>query len=66
MFLKVRPLEFEARKPTVIMNSEDAEALGVKTLNRVELSSGSRKAVAMVNVAEHFINKGEIGLYGGG
>ncbi len=64
MFLKVRPLEFESRRPTVILNSQDADSMGVKALDRIELSVGSRKAVAMVNVAEHFIQQGEIGLYG--
>lgn len=65
MFLKVRPLEFEAIRPTVILNSNDADGLGVKALDRVELSVGKRRVVALVNVAEHFIKQGEIGLYGG-
>jgi AMP phosphorylase len=65
VFLKARPLEFEARVPTVILNSGDAESLGVKALDRIELSVGKKKSVALVNVAERFIEQGEIGLYGG-
>ena len=65
MFLKVRPLEFEARRPTVILNSLDADSLGVKALDRVELSVGNKKVVALVTVAEHFMQEGQIGLYGG-
>jgi AMP phosphorylase len=65
MFLRVRPLEFEARRPTVILNSLDADSLGVKALDRVELSVSNRRVVALVNVAEHFMRQGEIGLYGG-
>jgi AMP phosphorylase len=65
MLLSVRPLEFEASKPTVMLNSDDADSLGVKALDRVELSVGKRRVVALVNVAEHFIRQGEVGLYGG-
>jgi AMP phosphorylase len=65
MFLKVRPLEFESSRPNVIVNSADADSLGVKAHERVELSVGQRKAVAIVTVAEHFIQQGEIGIYGG-
>lgn len=65
MFLKARPVDFEGRRPAAILNSQDAASLGVKALDRVELSAGNRKAVAIVRVAEHFVNPGEIGLYGG-
>ena len=65
MFLKARPVDFEGRRPAAILNSQDADSLGVKDLDRIELSAGNRKAVAIVRVAEHFIKQGEIGLYGG-
>ncbi len=65
MELSARPLEFEAIRPTVILNAEDAKGLGVKALDRVELCFGSKRVVAIVNVAEHFIEQGAIGLYGG-
>ncbi len=65
MFLRIRPLEFEARRPTAIMNSADADSLGLKPLDRIELSAHNKRAVAIVNIAENFMQQGEIGLYGG-
>ena len=65
MILKAMPLEFEARRPNVILNSEDAGSLGVRPLERVELTARNRKAVAIVSVAEHFILQGQLGVYGG-
>ncbi|RLJ06790.1 MAG: thymidine phosphorylase, partial [Candidatus Aenigmatarchaeota archaeon] len=64
MLLKARVLEFEAKKPIVILNRADAEDLGIKPLDRVELEAGKKKRIAIVNVAEEFIRKGWIGLYG--
>jgi AMP phosphorylase len=63
LFLKARLLELEAKKPIVILNKEDAEELGVKALDRVELDPDGKEVIAIVNVAEKFISKGEIGLY---
>lgn len=63
MFLRARPLEFESRRPTVFLNSEDAEELGIKPLDRIEIGFGSKNEVAIVNIAEHFIQRGEIGLF---
>lgn len=63
MFLKARPLQLEAKKPIAVLNKEDAEDLGVKPLDRIELRVNGRTDVAIVNVAEHVILKGEIGLF---
>ncbi|UCD07273.1 MAG: AMP phosphorylase [Candidatus Aenigmatarchaeota archaeon] len=62
MFLKARPLEIEALKPIVILNRDDADELDVRPLDRVELVVNNKKVTAIVNVAEVFILKGEIGL----
>jgi AMP phosphorylase len=62
MFLKARPLEIEALKPVVILNKEDAEEIDVRPLDRVELTVNNRNTIAIVNVAEVFILRGEIGL----
>ncbi len=63
MFLRANLLEFEAEKPIVILNKEDAEELDVKPLDRIEMAYRKKKMVAIVNVAERFIRPGEIGLY---
>lgn len=63
MLLRAKFLELEAEKPVVILNKDDAEDLGIKPLERVELSFKKKKIVAIVNVAERIVREGEIGLY---
>jgi len=63
MLLRTKFLELEADKPIVILNKEDADELGVKPLERVELSFGKKRIVAIVNVAKKIVREGEIGLY---
>lgn len=62
MFLKARPLEIEAMKPIVIINREDTEELDIRPLDRVELTVNGKKVTAIVNVADVFVLRGEIGL----
>jgi AMP phosphorylase len=64
MLLKARILEFEAKKPIVIINKDDANELGIRALDRIELRFGKNKVIAIVNIAEKFIRQGWIGLYG--
>jgi len=63
MLLRAKFLELEAEKPIVILNRDDADDLGIKPLERVELSFGRKRIVAIVNVAEKIVREGEIGLY---
>lgn len=63
MFLRARPLEFEALKPIIILNKNDSEDLGVKALDRVELYFNKMRLTAIVNISQRMIPKGEIGLY---
>jgi len=63
MFLIARPLEFEARRPIVFLNSEDADELGLKPMDRIELNFRDTVEVGIINIAEHFIQRGEIGLF---
>ncbi len=64
MFLRARPLEFEALKPIVVLNKSDADDLGVKALDRVELLFNRLKINAIVNISQRMMPAGEIGLYG--
>ncbi len=64
MFLRARPLEFEALKPIVVLNKNDAEDIGVKALDRVELFFNGIKLTAIVNISRRMMPQGEIGLYG--
>lgn len=63
MQLKAKILGVEARRAVVVLNKDDAAELDVRALDRVELIFGSRRDTAIVNIAEKFVRKGEIGLY---
>lgn len=63
MILKVKILGLEAEKPIVILHKEDAAEIDVRPLDRVEVSIGKRKGIAIVNTATHFLKPGEIGFY---
>ncbi|MEM5871315.1 MAG: thymidine phosphorylase, partial [Candidatus Aenigmatarchaeota archaeon] len=63
MFLRAKFLQLEADKPIVIINKEDAAELGIKPMERVELSFRNQKIVGIVNIARRIIKPGEIGLY---
>ncbi|MFH1236875.1 MAG: AMP phosphorylase [Candidatus Aenigmatarchaeota archaeon] len=63
MFLRAKFLQLEAEKPVAIFNTEDAAELGLRPLDRVELSFRKDKIVAIVNIAKKIVREGEIGLY---
>jgi len=63
MFLRAKFIQLEADKPVVILNKEDAAELGVKPLERVELSFKDQKIIGIVNVARRIVKEGEIGLF---
>jgi len=63
MFLRARPVEFEALKPIVVLNKDDAEDIGVKALDRVELFFNKVRLTAIVNISQRMIPMGEVGLY---
>jgi AMP phosphorylase len=65
MELKARLLEFEAKKPIVVLNKEDADHLGVKPQDRVEIRADGKTDFGIVNVAERIISDGYIGLFEG-
>ena len=63
MYLKAKPITIEARKSIIMLNHEDADELDVKPLNRVELSLGKLKEIAIVNITEEkIVPPGWIGL----
>lgn len=63
MLLRAKFLQLEADKPIAILNKEDAEELGIKPLERVEVCFNKRKVVAIVNIAGRIVREGEVGLY---
>lgn len=66
MKLQVKFLGLETGgKPIVILNLNDAEDLGVRSLGRVNLSYDKKELTAIVNTTQTLIGKGVIGVYEG-
>ncbi len=64
MKLKVKTLGLEAGgKPIIILNKEDADDLGIKSLGRVKISSERKEITAIVNLTTKVIPKGFVGVY---
>jgi len=63
MLLRAKFLQLEADKPIVVFNREDAEDLGLKPMDRVQISFGKKKVIAIANIAGRIVMEGEIGLY---
>ncbi len=64
MKLKIRCMDLDAGgKSIVILNKEDAEDLGVYSLDRVVLTYDRKTLTASVNTTEKFVKRGEILAY---
>lgn len=63
MKLKAKILGLETGgKPIVVLNKDDAEDLGVRSLSRVELSHAGKKLTAIANISVRLVERGMIGL----
>lgn len=61
MKLRAKPLNLEVGgKNIVIMNSADAETLGLHALERVRLKKSGNELVAIVDIAKKIVGSGEI------
>jgi len=64
LLLKIKTLDIEATDyPLVLMHKDDAKFLGVRRLGRVNIKLGDKEFVAVVDLTEKLVNKGEVGLY---
>ena len=64
MKLKVKILGMNAGdKPIAVLHEHDAEDLGVRSLGRILLKHGSKKAVVILNTTTKIVNRGEIGVF---
>jgi len=64
MKLKVKFLHMEAGgKPIVVLNKDDAEELGIRSLGRVQLQHKGKKLLAIVNTTREAVSKGSIGVF---
>lgn len=64
MLLKIKFLGMEAGgKPIVVLNKENADDLGVRSLGRVSISHDKKQLTAIVNTTKKTIQKGSIGVF---
>ena len=64
MLLKIKTLDIEATDyPLVLLHKDDAKTIGVRRLGRVNVKLGSKEFVAVVDLTERVVAKGEVGLY---
>ncbi len=59
---KVRSIDLETGEYTVIMNRQDAEVLGLRSLDRVKISNGEGMIVAIVELTGSVVEKGALGI----
>lgn len=65
MKLKAKILNIESGVLVAVLNYHDASLLGIEPLERIELINNSKKAVAIIDIAEKHgqVKHGEIGLF---
>lgn len=63
MRLRVKLLGLESGgKPIVVMNKEDAEDLGIRSLARVSLRTDKKQLTGIVNITTRIVEKGVVGV----
>jgi AMP phosphorylase len=63
MKLKAKFLELETGgKPIVIVNKEDAEELGIRSLSRIVIKVGEKRLTGIVNITTKIVEKSELGI----
>ncbi len=64
MLLDIKLLDIEATDyPLVLMHKEDAKFIGVRRLDRVNVRVQTENFVAVVDLTEKIVSKGQIGVY---
>jgi AMP phosphorylase len=60
---KIKILDLDAGKHIVIMNSEDANYLGLSKGDRVRLTFDNKKLTAIMDTTESFVSPGQLGVF---
>lgn len=64
MKLKVKILGMNAGDRAIaVMNEDDAEDLGIRSLGRVLIKHGDKKTIAILNTTTKIVNRGEVGVF---
>jgi AMP phosphorylase len=59
---KVKKINVDAGEYTVILNSNDAEEFGLRSMDRVKVSSKKHSLTAIIELSDSILKPGEIGL----
>ncbi|MBS3780999.1 MAG: AMP phosphorylase [Candidatus Thermoplasmatota archaeon] len=62
MELKAKKIDIEARDQLVILNSADAEDIGLRSQDRVNVNHGENTCTTIVETSKSLVEKGDIGL----
>jgi len=64
MRLKTKILGIDAGgKPIVVLNKDDADELGIRSLGRVRLQCNKKELTCIVNLTTKIVERGKIGVY---
>ncbi|WP_276274914.1 AMP phosphorylase [Haladaptatus sp. QDMS2] len=62
MELTAVEVDIGTRSPTILLNRADATELGVRPLDRVQLSHGDRISIGIVEVTDGLVSRGTLGV----
>ncbi len=62
MKLRAQSYAIEAGRPIVILNFEDAKALGVYVSDRIEISFNGNKTIALIDITKSIVKEGSVGV----
>jgi len=62
MELKVKRIDIEARDQMVILNSSDADEIGLRSQDRVSVNHNKNSCTAVVETSQSLVEKGDVGL----
>jgi AMP phosphorylase len=62
--LKVKEIDLDAGgKLIAVLNMDDAEELGVRSLSRIKIGFNNKEVTAIANITKKVVNKGEVGIF---
>jgi AMP phosphorylase len=59
---KVRPIDLETGEFTVILNRKDAEIMGIRSLDRVKVSTDRESMTAIVELTDSVVDVNQVGI----
>ena len=59
---KIKRFDIDAGEYTVILNATDAYEMGIRSLDRIKVSSKKHSITAIVETSETFLQPNEVGL----